>query len=78
LETSVISLEYFALKLWDVEEKLDASCTYVSAVVGKEERVRVSLSPGKEPLPLAVLVQTGCDMLAGFITFLNFLRFAVQ
>jgi len=62
--------------VWDVEEKLDAS--YASAVGGRDKPGGVSLSPGKGPLPPAELAQRGCDRLEAFISFSNFLRFAVE
>lgn len=62
--------------MWDVEEKLDASCA--SAVGGTDKLAGVLLPPGKGPLPPAELAQTGCDRLEAFISFSNFLRFAVE
>jgi len=59
-----------------VEGKLGAS--YASSVGGRDKPVGVSLSPGKGPLPPAELAQRGCDRLEAFISFSNFLRFAVE
>lgn len=58
-----------------MEETEDAN--YGSAAGGRDEQDGVSLSPGKGPLVLPESAQTGCDRLAGFIPFPNFLRFAV-
>jgi len=59
-----------------VEEKLDAS--YASAVGGRDKPAGVSFSPGKGPLPPAELAQRRCDRMEAFISFSNFLRFAVE